>query len=201
MTFGIAKAKAAVAAVRSAPSFAKQRCSAWAQVGRAENFAEFHCSADPNCDFIDVGANAGVYAFYALPFFRRVYAVEAHPSLMTHSPHCRTQGAGDAAALRHSGRSQAVDSTAGEGDLYHPVVPGAKAIRDLRCGSRGPSLTTIDALVLEALAVMKIDVEGHGIPGGTRRRRAHPRHGKACLVCRVRGTPRCWRRRPSFCLL
>ena len=68
MTFGIAKAKAAVAAVLGPRHHAKQRVQRELKSGEPE-LALIPLLADPNCDFIDVGANEGVYAFYALPFF------------------------------------------------------------------------------------------------------------------------------------
>ena len=47
----------------------------------ANRSSSFCPLADPDGIFLDVGANDGVYSFYALPHFRQVVAVEAHPDM------------------------------------------------------------------------------------------------------------------------
>ena len=183
MTFGIAKAKAAVAAVLGPRHHAKQRVQRELKSGEPE-LALIPLLADPNCDFIDVGANEGVYAFYALPFFRRVYAVEAHPSLI--DPLRRIvepKGRVIAAALSdHQGVAKLWIPQRGEGDLTTRSSLEQKANPGFALREVEVRLTTIDALVLEALAVMKIDVEGHelAVLGGAEHTLATAR--PACIV-------------------
>ena len=45
---------------------------------------------DPNLSFLDVGANRGVYSFYAKEYSKHVYAMEAHPDLLHHLRHLRS---------------------------------------------------------------------------------------------------------------
>ncbi|MCV7278612.1 FkbM family methyltransferase [Mycolicibacterium flavescens] len=119
--------------------------------------------ADPDRDFLDVGANSGVYSFFALGRFRRVIAVEAHPDLI--------------GGLRRiiTGENQvlpvALSDDVGSTTLHVPVRRG-RAVTT-RCSLQPDAnpgfalrtmtvpTTTVDHLGLDRLALIKIDVEGH----------------------------------------
>ncbi|ODQ87713.1 FkbM family methyltransferase [Mycolicibacterium holsaticum] len=119
--------------------------------------------ADPHRDFLDVGANDGVYSYFALGRFRQVVAVEAHPALI--------------ARLRRIMKSDnpvlaiALSDQVGETALHVPVRRG-RAVTT-RCSLQADAnpgfalrtvtvpTTTVDQLGLDRLGVIKIDVEGH----------------------------------------
>lgn len=119
--------------------------------------------ADTGRDFLDVGANTGVYSFMALGRFRRVLAAEAHPGLI--------------GGLRRILKSDnqvlpvALSDTVGSTTLHVPVRRG-RAVTT-RCSLQADAnpgfmlrtvtvpTTTIDHLGLDRLALIKIDVEGH----------------------------------------
>ncbi|MGE2725214.1 FkbM family methyltransferase [Mycolicibacterium pulveris] len=119
--------------------------------------------ADPQRDFLDVGANDGVYSFYALGHFRRVLAVEAHPGLVD--------------ALRRILKDDnqvlatALSDDVGETTLHVPVRRGREVTtRSSLQADANPGFalravtvptTTVDRLGLDRLALIKIDVEGH----------------------------------------
>lgn len=118
---------------------------------------------DSDSDFLDVGANAGVYSYCALNKFRRVIAVEAHPAM--------------ASGLRRIIKpdnqvlSLALSDRIGETTFHIPTRSGRDVLtrssvqEDANPGFRlrtiSVPMTTIDELDLSRLGVMKIDVEGH----------------------------------------
>lgn len=128
--------------------------------------------ADLNRDFLDVGANRGVYSFYALGRFRKVIAVEAHPGM--------------AAGLRRIIKADnevlpiALSDDVGETTLHIPTRHGRDVFtrsslqKDANPGYRLRTVavptTTIDHLGLGEIGLLKIDVEGHEsavLHGGT----------------------------------
>jgi FkbM family methyltransferase len=128
--------------------------------------------ADPGMDFLDVGANDGVYSFFALGHFRRVVAVEAHPGLIGGLRRIINQ---DNQVL-----AIALSDEVGETTLHVPVRKGRDvSTRSSLQADANPGFalrtvtvptTTIDHLGLDRLAVIKIDVEGHELSvlrGGT----------------------------------
>lgn len=118
---------------------------------------------DRQHDFLDVGANDGAYALHALDHCRHVHAVEANPALAR--PLVRAlgdRGTVTAAALSdHQGRARLAipmrdgRDVATRSSLQGDANPGF-AIREIDV-----PLTTIDALALDAVNLIKIDVEGH----------------------------------------
>lgn len=118
---------------------------------------------DPVRDFLDVGANRGVYAYCALKHFRKVIAAEANPAMI----------AGLRRIIRRENKvlSVALSDEVGETALHIPTHHG----RDVstRCSLQGDAnpgfglrtvtvpTTTIDELALRDVGVIKIDVEGH----------------------------------------
>lgn len=126
---------------------------------------------DPHRDFLDIGANQGVYSCCALGHFRKVIAVEAHPDMV--------------AALRRIPKLDQVLAVAlsdeiGEAVLHIPSRRGQDVLtrsslrQDVNPGFDLRTVTvpttTIDALELGGVGVIKIDVEGHEqavLRGGT----------------------------------
>lgn len=118
---------------------------------------------DSSRDFLDVGANKGVYSFCALGHFRKVIAVEAHPDMV--------------ASLRriikpdHEVHSLALSDEVGETTLHIPTRHGRDVFtrsslqEDANPGFNLRTVkvptTTIDELGLSRVGVIKIDVEGH----------------------------------------
>ncbi|MGV0643468.1 FkbM family methyltransferase [Mycolicibacterium sp. XJ879] len=119
--------------------------------------------ADLQRDFLDVGANDGVYSYFALGHYRRVLAVEAHPGLVN--------------ALRRIVKdpnevlATALSDEVGETTLHVPVRRGREVTtRSSLQADANPGFslravpvptTTVDRLGLDRLGVIKIDVEGH----------------------------------------
>jgi FkbM family methyltransferase len=139
---------------------------------------------EPGRTFVDVGANLGLYAHAAKRRGMRVVAVEPHPQL-----------AGNLRRLL--GRKVTVLPVAlsdrpGQASLYLPSYQG----RDLEARSsleitanRGLAqreikveTTTLDALALRDVAVIKIDVEGHELAVLRGGRRLIERDRPALLV-------------------
>ncbi|MFS0737029.1 FkbM family methyltransferase [Sphingomonas sp. 1P06PA] len=114
-------------------------------------------------DFLDVGANDGAYALHALGYCRHVYAVEANPALA--APLRRVL------APRGTVVAKALSDHEGMARLSIPMLNGRDvATRSSLQGDANPGfasrevdvpLTTIDALGLDAVNLVKIDVEGH----------------------------------------
>ncbi len=118
---------------------------------------------DVGRDFLDVGANKGVYAFCALRRYRKVIAVEANPGM--------------SAALRRIIKLDnevlpvALSDEVGETVLHIPIRRGrdvptrSSLLADANPGFGQRTVTvpttTIDELGLTEVAVIKIDVEGH----------------------------------------
>lgn len=118
---------------------------------------------DSSQDFLDVGANAGVYSYYALNRFRKVIAVEAHPVM--------------ASSLRRIIKPEnrvlpvALSDRIGETTFHIPTRRGRDVLtrsslqQDANPGFELRTITvpttTIDELDLNRLGVLKIDVEGH----------------------------------------
>src|SRR4051794_2064660 len=118
---------------------------------------------DKERDFLDVGANSGVYSYRALRHCRRVYAVEPHPGM--------------AARLRAALGSQvrvldmALSDRTGTAQLSIPVRDGHEVAT--RCSLEADAnpdfeqreitvvMGTIDELRLTEVGVIKVDVEGH----------------------------------------
>jgi FkbM family methyltransferase len=128
--------------------------------------------ADPALDFLDVGANNGVYSFHALGRFRKVVAVEAHPGLIS----------GLRRIVKNDNQVLAIalSDEVGETSLHVPVRRGRDVnTRSSLQADANPGFalrtvtvptTTIDHLGLDRLALIKIDVEGHELKvlrGGT----------------------------------
>ncbi|CAN7472540.1 FkbM family methyltransferase [Mycolicibacterium frederiksbergense] len=119
--------------------------------------------ADGGKDFLDVGANQGVYAFRAMGHYRKVIAVEAHPGLV----------AGLRRIIRRDNEVLAValSDEVGETSLHIPTLRGRDVdTRSSLLPTANPGFdlrtvtvptTTIDALGLRRIGVIKIDVEGH----------------------------------------
>lgn len=162
MKLGIAKAKTIAASLLGPRHRARQLVRRELATGEPE-LALIPLLADPARDFLDVGANDGVYSFAALPHFRRVFAVEAHPDLA--EPLRRIiepKGRVIAAALSdHEGVARLWIPQRGDKDLTTRSSLEADANPGFSQREAEVRLTTLDALGLDALAVVKIDVEGH----------------------------------------
>ena len=118
---------------------------------------------DRGADFLDVGANRGIYAYCALRHFRTVIAAEANPAMVA--------GLRRIIKRENTVLSVALSDAVGETTLHIPTHHG----RDVstRCslqrdanpgfGLRTVTVptTTIDELALARVGVIKIDVEGH----------------------------------------
>jgi FkbM family methyltransferase len=140
--------------------------------------------SDRTRDFIDIGANTGVYAFHARRYFRRVVAVEAHPELI--APLRRILGArGDvhACALSdHQGLSKLwvpqlnQRAVTTRSSLERSANPGFE-LREVTV-----NVTSLDALEFEAPAVVKIDVEGHEFSVLSGAVETLKRHKPVCIV-------------------
>lgn len=118
---------------------------------------------DTSRDFLDIGANKGVYSLCALGHYRKVIAVEAHPDM--------------AVGLRRLIKpdnevlSVALSDEVGETKLHIPTRHGRDVLtRSSLRADANPGFsqrtvtvptTTIDELGLAEPAVIKIDVEGH----------------------------------------
>lgn len=118
---------------------------------------------DPSRDFLDVGANRGVYSFYALSRFRKVFAVEAHPDMVV--------GLRRIIKADNEVLPVALSDEVGETTLHIPTRHGRDVFtrsslqKDANPGFRLRTVTvpttTIDQLGLREVGVLKIDVEGH----------------------------------------
>ncbi len=114
-------------------------------------------------DFLDVGANFGVYSYYAKSFCRHVYAMEPNPAL---SPHLQK-----ILGRRGSVLAVAASSSAGVARFSIPVLDGhdVDSRSSLQADANpGFDLRAIDVRVapidefgFHDIGVMKIDVEGH----------------------------------------
>ena len=117
---------------------------------------------DKQHDFLDVGANSGLYSLYARNFARRVMAFEPHPHMARRlrrllgrdvvfeiglSDH---SGTAELSVPMQSGREVATRSSLEEG-----ANPGF-ALRQVEV-----VLSRLDDLVTSNVGAMKIDVEGH----------------------------------------
>lgn len=119
--------------------------------------------SDPHGCFLDVGANRGLYSFAALGLFARVIAVEANPQLV---PRLR-RVLGQAATVLHTALSDAPGQarfwipTEGERDVDSrgSLLAGANLGFEQR--SIEVPVQTLDALGLDDVVLVKIDVEGH----------------------------------------
>jgi FkbM family methyltransferase len=117
----------------------------------------------PDGEFLDVGANHGIYAGYAARFSKRVIALEPHPVVAAEMARSvpRNVEVIRAAASDRPGRAQlriptsAGSDVATRSSLESDVNPGF--------GERTVEieLLAIDSLPLNNMAAMKIDVEGH----------------------------------------
>lgn len=119
--------------------------------------------ADPHRDFLDVGANLGVYSICALGRFRKVIAVEAHPGMV----------AGLRRMLEPDNQvlPVALSDNVGETTLHIPTLQGRDVVtrsslrQDVNPGFDLRTVTvpttTIDTLNLDRVGLIKIDVEGH----------------------------------------
>lgn len=119
--------------------------------------------ADSGQDFLDVGANQGVYAFRALGRYRKVIAVEANPGLVA--------GLRRIITMDNEVLAAALSDEVGETVLHIPTLHGRDVdTRSSLLESANPEFdlrtvtvptTTIDSLQLRRVGVIKIDVEGH----------------------------------------
>lgn len=132
-------------------------------------------------DFIDVGANVGVYSFYAAAHGRRVLAVEANPQLAAvlqrnFAANQLNAEVVEKAATDHTG---SVTLHLGVNDLVSSLDADHVAAYGGESGAVEVEATTLDALVTLydlAPSVVKIDVEGHEVEalrGATRTLTVH----------------------------
>ena len=98
MKLGIAKAKTIAASLLGPRHRARQLVRRELATGEPE-LALIPLLADAARDFLDVGANDGVYSFAALPHFRRVFAVEAPIAPPVVSPMCGTSTSAPASVI------------------------------------------------------------------------------------------------------
>lgn len=118
---------------------------------------------NPTRDFLDVGANKGVYAFHAIGRYRKVVAVEAHPGMVT--------GLRRIIKPKNEVLPVALSDKTGETVLHVPTRNGRDVFtrsslqEDANPGFKlravDVPMTTIDELRLGDIGVLKIDVEGH----------------------------------------
>lgn len=142
----------------------KQRVRAELKTGEVE-LTLLPLLSEPSKTFVDIGANKGVYAFYAESFFGQVIAIEANPSLAVEL--------GKALGPKSKVIDVALSDQQGSGRLWIPVQ-GTSDI-DTRSSLESTAndgfeqrqievpLITLDKLNLKNVAVIKIDVEGHEI--------------------------------------
>lgn len=156
------KLKAVAGRLRGPRHFARLRVEAELRAGEVE-LRLLPVLADPDRDFLDVGANDGAYAYYALPHFRSVIAVEAHPDMSRWlrriiEPRGKVLAVAlsdhEGSATLHIPLRESQDVTT-RSSLEADANPGFEA-RTIEV-----PMTTVDALALDRVGVIKIDVEGH----------------------------------------
>lgn len=111
-------------------------------------------------NFLDIGANVGIYSLYFSPMFNQVHAFEPISEITQHLKRANISN-----VIIHN---VAVSDTIGELELRIPVIRGsvrpALASLEARSGKvdlRDVSVLTIDSLAFEHVDLIKIDVEGH----------------------------------------
>lgn len=139
-----------------------------------------------NCQgtFVDVGANQGSYALHAIGHFARVVAVEAHPDLAR----WLTRALGPRAEVRHA----ALSDSDGKATLHVPLLDDREI--QTRCSLNEDAnpgfalrsvevpMTSLDALALDNVRVIKIDVEGHELAVLRGARQTIARCQPVCIV-------------------
>jgi FkbM family methyltransferase len=117
---------------------------------------------DKDHDFVDVGANLGVYSVHAQRFARSVLAFEPHPHVARRLRRILSHGAV---------REIALSDHSGTADLSIPVLWGGDV--DTRSSLEGDAnpgfelrsvtvkLERLDDIRTSKIGVMKVDVEGH----------------------------------------
>lgn len=118
---------------------------------------------DRSKDFLDVGANNGIYSYYAKGRARHVWAVEAHPGL-TRNLEAILGSEGTVLPL-------AVSDSTGSATLMVPTTRGVDIVtRSSLDPDANPGfalrefevpMKTIDSLALTSVGAVKVDVEGH----------------------------------------
>jgi FkbM family methyltransferase len=134
--------------------------------------------------FVDVGANQGSYSLCALPHFARVIAVEAHPDLAR----WLTRALGPGAEVLHT----ALSDSDGTANLLVPVMDETEVLT--RCSLNAEAnpgfalrsvevpVTSLDALEIDRVRVIKIDVEGHELAVLAGARQTIARCKPVCIV-------------------
>jgi FkbM family methyltransferase len=129
------------------------------------------CRAD--AEFLDVGANEGIYAGYAARFSKKVIALEPHPivaaELACSVP--RNVEVIRAAASDHRGTAQLRVPTSAGSDVTTRSSLESDANPGFGERTVDIELIEIDSLRIDNLAAIKIDVEGHefSVLAGARR--------------------------------
>lgn len=111
-------------------------------------------------NFLDIGANIGIYSLYFSRVFDNVHAFEPVSEVTRH-----LESANLSNVTIHS---VAVSATAAELELKIPIIRGrprpalaSLEDRDGPVASRHVAVVTIDSLGLEHVDLIKVDVEGH----------------------------------------
>lgn len=119
------------------------------------------CRADG--EFLDVGANEGIYAGYAARFSKRVIALEPHPVVAAELARSvpRNVEVIRAAASERRGTAQLRIPTSSGSDVTTRSSLESDANPGFGERSVQIDLIAIDSLQLSNLAAIKIDVEGH----------------------------------------
>ncbi|UOM37196.1 FkbM family methyltransferase [Acuticoccus sp. I52.16.1] len=120
--------------------------------------------ADAHRSFVDVGANEGVYAWHARGSFRHLYVVEANPSLAATLRHLFSRAEATVIEKAASDHAQPATFTipvkAGE-DVHSRGSLEAQTDPDYANRSITVRAERLDAMDLERVGLIKIDVEGH----------------------------------------
>jgi FkbM family methyltransferase len=119
------------------------------------------CRADG--EFLDVGANHGIYAGYAARFSRRVIALEPHPIVAAEMARAVPGNVEviRAAASDRPGRAQLRIPTSAGSDVATRSSLESDANPGFGERTVEIELIAIDSLPLNNMVAMKIDVEGH----------------------------------------
>lgn len=118
---------------------------------------------DSNAGFLDIGANEGVYSYYARRYCRHVYALEPHPELAR-----RLRGLlGESgtvlpvAASDHAGTATLDIPVRGHRDIHTRSSLEPDANPGLATRQVEVTLARVADLGFPAIGVIKIDGEGH----------------------------------------
>jgi FkbM family methyltransferase len=119
------------------------------------------CTRD--ADFLDVGANIGVYSFYAKSHSRHVYAMEPNPALTRHLRVVlgRKGTVLPIGASDHDATAPFCIPVRNGNDVDTRSSLQEDANPDFESRKINIAIATIDGLGLDHVGVVKIDVEGH----------------------------------------